>query len=137
MSRGGTILHWDEGELASRPEIARNSLTKLLLQNISSDIIRWNHKVLSVGSNRNPSTGASEIILDLVVNGTTVYDFVVGADGAWSRVRQMLSNIAPFSSDSLFVTATVRNVSIKYPHLLKVNGSGTLHALGNCSAIVS
>lgn len=87
-------------------------------------------------NNHKASTGATEIILDLRASGTAVYDLVKGADGAWSRVQQMVSKSSPFFSDSLFVTATVRNVSTNYSHLLKADGSRTLRACGNCNAIV-
>jgi 2-polyprenyl-6-methoxyphenol hydroxylase-like FAD-dependent oxidoreductase len=59
----GAVLHTDEGELASRPEIARNALTNLLIQNVPSDIIKWNHKITTVRSNRNTTTGATEFTI--------------------------------------------------------------------------
>ena len=81
------MLHTDEGELASRPEIPRNALTKLLFKNVSSDFVKWNHKITALRHAHNPTTGATEIALDVGANSTATYDFVVGADGAWSRVR--------------------------------------------------
>lgn len=137
MNSDGAVLHTDEGELSTRPEIARNALTNLLLQKVPSDIIKWNHKITTVRSNRNAATGATEIAFDLGANGTPVYDFVVGADGAWSRVRKLLSDTQPFYSGAQFITATVRHVSTKYPHLLKLSGSGTLSALGGGNAIMT
>ncbi|RFU23575.1 hypothetical protein B7463_g12763, partial [Scytalidium lignicola] len=133
----GVVLHTDEGELSSRPEIARNALTNLLLQNVPSDIIKWKHKITTLRSNRNATTGATEITLDLGANGTAAYDFVVGADGAWSQIRKLLSDTQPFYSGAQMVTATVRHVSTKYPHLVELNGSGTLHALGGGNAIMT
>jgi 2-polyprenyl-6-methoxyphenol hydroxylase-like FAD-dependent oxidoreductase len=133
----GTVLHTDEGELASRPEIARNALTNLLLQNVPSDIIKWKHKITIIRSNRSSTTGATEITLDLGENGAATYDLVVGADGAWSRIRKLLSDAQPFYSDAQYVTATVRHVSTKYPHLLELNGSGTLLAVGGGNGIMT
>lgn len=133
----GAVLHTDEGELASRPEIARNALTNLLIQNIPSDIIKWNHKITTVRSSRNSTTGATEITLDLGANGIAAYDFVVGADGAWSRIRKLLSDAQPLYSGAQYVTATVRHVSTKYPHLVKLCGSGSLCALGGGNGIMT
>jgi 2-polyprenyl-6-methoxyphenol hydroxylase-like FAD-dependent oxidoreductase len=137
VNADGAVLHTDEGELASRPEIARNALTNLLIQNVPSDIIKWNHKITSVQSNRNATTGATEITLNFGANGVATYDFVVGADGAWSRIRKLMSDAQPFYNGAQFVTATVRHASTKYPHLVKLNGSGTLYALGGGNAIMT
>lgn len=133
----GTVLHTDQGELASRPEIPRNALTNLLIRNVSSDLVKWNHKIAAVRHVHNATTGATESTLDFGANGSATYDFVVGADGAWSRVRQLLTDIKPFYSGSQFVTVTIRNASTKYPHLVELNGSGTLLALGGGNGIMT
>lgn len=52
INSDGAVLHTDKGELESRPEIARNALTNLLIQNVPSDSIKWNHKITTVWSNR-------------------------------------------------------------------------------------
>jgi 2-polyprenyl-6-methoxyphenol hydroxylase-like FAD-dependent oxidoreductase len=138
INPNSAVLHTDEGELASRPEIARNTLTSLLIQNVPSDIIKWNHKITTARSSRNATTtGATEIKLGLEANGATTYDFVVGADGAWSQIRKLLSDVQPFYSGEQWVTATVRHVSTKYPHLVELNGSGTVYALGGGGAIMT
>lgn len=137
LNRDGVVLHTDEGELASRPEIPRNSLTSLLLQSIPRDSIKFGQKISAVTSSRNEATGATEITLDLGVNGTEKYDFVIGADGAWSRVRKLLTDTQPFYSGEFYLTATLRYASKNYPHLLKVSGTGALAALGGKNAIMS
>lgn len=137
MNPDGVLLHTDEGELAYRPEIPRNALTKLLLQSVPSNLIKWNHKITTVRRNRNVTTGATEISIDLGENGAATYDFVVGADGAWSQIRKLLSDAQPFYSGTQLVTATVRNVSTKYPHLAELSGSGALQALGGGKGIMT
>jgi 2-polyprenyl-6-methoxyphenol hydroxylase-like FAD-dependent oxidoreductase len=137
INPNSAVLHTDEGELASRPEIARNTLTSLLIQNVPSDIIKWNHKITTARNSRNATTGATEIKLDLDANGAVTYDFVVGADGAWSQIRKLLSGVQPFYSGEQWVTATVRHVSTKHPHLVELNGSGTLYAFGGGNAIMT
>ena len=133
----GTVLHTDEGELSSRPEIARNALTNMLIEKVPSDWIKWNHKVTGVRDARNATTGAIEITLDLGANGTAIYDFVVGADGAWSQVRKLLTDVKPFYSGAQYVTVTVRNASTKFPHLVELAGLGTLMALGGGNGILT
>lgn len=133
----GTMLHSDEGELGSRPEIPRHALTNMFIKNVSSDCVKWNHKVTAVREARNATTGANEIMLDLGTNGIATYDFVVGADGAWSRVRKMLTDVKPYYSGAQFMTVTLRNASTKFPHLVKLTGSGTLCALGGGNGIMT
>ncbi|KAJ8097677.1 salicylate hydroxylase [Lipomyces tetrasporus] len=110
-----TVLHTDEGELASRPEIARNALTKLLIENLPSDFVNDRDHALDLGA-----------------NGTATYDFVVGADGAWSRVRKLLTDFKPYYSGAQLVTVTVKN-----SHLVELNGSGTLYALGGGNGMIT
>ena len=137
MNSKGTVLHADEGELESRPEIARNALTTLLIGKIPSEIIKWDHKITSVQSNRNASTGVIEFTLYLGSNGTATYDFIVGADGAWSKIRKLVSDVQPHYSGAQILTAVLRHASGNYPHLLELTGSGTLCALGGCNAMMT
>lgn len=137
LDRDGTLLHSDNGGPEQRPEIPRNSLTKMLTDNLPGDMVKYNQKVNGVRREHNPSTGATEIHLDLGENGTATYDLVIGADGAWSRVRNLLSTVKPHYCGTQFLTVTVRNVSKNYPHLLKLNGSGSLFALGGGNALLT
>lgn len=136
MNSRGDLLHTDEGQLESRPEIARNALADLFLQHLPLDTIEWNQKIRSIHSSRR-SSGATEITLDLGENGRAVYDFVVGADGAWSKVRKLLSDVQPFYSGAQYITATIRNASSRYPQLCDITGSGTLCALGGGNGIMT
>jgi 2-polyprenyl-6-methoxyphenol hydroxylase-like FAD-dependent oxidoreductase len=133
----GTVLYTEEGKFATRPEIPRNALANLLINSVSSNFVKWDHKIAAVWHAHNVTTGATEITLDLGANGTATYDFVVGADGAWSRVRKLLTDIKPFYSGAQFITVTLRNASTKYPHLVELNGSGTLYALGSGNGIMT
>ena len=137
MNPEGVVLHTDKGELRSRPEIPRNALAELFINNIPSGMIKWNHKIVSIKSAHNASTGANEISIDSGTNGMATYDFVVGADGAWSRVRKLLTDSKPFYSGAQWITATARQASTKYPHLSELVGSGTFSALGRCKGIMS
>jgi 2-polyprenyl-6-methoxyphenol hydroxylase-like FAD-dependent oxidoreductase len=133
----GKLVHSDDGNFAYRPEIPRNALTRIFLEKVGMESVRWNHKILGVAERRNETTGAVEMRIDAGSNGVQTYDFVVGADGAWSRVRRLLSDVKPGYGNRLYVQATVRNVSSRYPHLLELNGTGTLWALGHGNGIMT
>lgn len=133
----GNVLHTDNGELSTRPEISRHALTGILLKKVPSDGIKWDHKITDVREARNATTGATEITLDLGANGTATYDFVVGADGAWSRVRKLLTDVKPSYTGAQYVTATLRNASTNFPHLAELSGTGALAALGGGNGIMT
>lgn len=137
MDSRANLLHSDEGGASSRPEIPRHSLTDLLLKKVGLDKVKWNHKVTAVHEARNTTTGATEITLDLGPHGTATHDYVVGADGAWSRVRNLLTDVKPFYSNSQFIVATLRNATADFPRLLELTGSGSLMALGGGNGMLT
>ena len=143
LNADGQVLHSDEGELSTRPEIARNALTALLLQHLPTDSIKWSHKIVSASSSRNTSTGATEITLtfdlstDNTNSSTAIHDLVIGADGAWSRIRPLLSPVCPSYAGAQYLTATIRHISTKHPQLLPLVGSGSMCALGGRNGIMT
>ncbi|KAK4699386.1 hypothetical protein P7C70_g6877, partial [Phenoliferia sp. Uapishka_3] len=92
VDRLGTTLFELEGwgPTSSRPEIDRTMLRKILLDSIPSEFVRWGHQLTSVtpledGKHRLVFSGGTEVISDLVV----------GAEGAWSKVRSLVSDAVP------------------------------------------
>ena len=73
-----------------RPEIDRTVLRKLLLDAVPPNLVQWDHALSSV---RALGNGAHELTF---ANGTTATcDLLVGADGASSRVRPLVSPATP------------------------------------------
>ena len=76
-----------------RPEIDRTILRQILLEACPADAIKWDHALTSaipLGNGQHELTFA---------NGTkTVCDILVGADGAHSRIRPLVSPVTPFYS---------------------------------------
>jgi 2-polyprenyl-6-methoxyphenol hydroxylase-like FAD-dependent oxidoreductase len=78
-----------------RPEIDRPRLRQILFESLPEHTIKWGHKLTQV--EREEST--SEFTLHFAGQPPqTGFDLVVGADGAWSKVRPVLSPIKPFYS---------------------------------------
>ena len=125
----GNILHRTDGGPENRPEIARNDLTRLLLRKLPADCVRWGRKLVSVARDDAITT------LDFGPHGTEDFDLVVGADGAWSRVRPLLTDVQPAYANVQYVMATLRNVSKKHPALADFIGTGSLFCMGagNCA----
>ncbi|KAF7176118.1 hypothetical protein CNMCM7691_001594 [Aspergillus felis] len=128
--KDGSILYNDEDEdnnrPSDRPEIARHALLAILATKVSADSIRWGHKLLSA-----TSTGVStETELDFGPHGKHTFDLVIGADGAWSAVRALLTDIRPHYAGIQNITLTIENISTRYPHLAELIGSGSFMSLG-------
>ncbi|EXJ66652.1 uncharacterized protein A1O5_10323 [Cladophialophora psammophila CBS 110553] len=126
--KDGNILYADEGEHSNRPEISRHALTKLLLSSLPVDVVRWEHKLVSVTSST--TSGHTGTELNFGPRGKHIFDLVVGADGAWSRVRELLTDVKPHYAGIQNITATVRHITEKHSHLAELIGRGTFAALG-------
>lgn len=87
--------HTRTGENRDRPEIDRMQLRQLLLRSIPEQRIKWNKKLLGAEINETKKTSGSITAADCIlrfVDGTSESGFrlVIGSDGAWSKVRQLV-----------------------------------------------
>jgi 2-polyprenyl-6-methoxyphenol hydroxylase-like FAD-dependent oxidoreductase len=79
------------GQDRDAPEIDRSDLRRILLDAIPKGKIKWGHALTSATvdeDNRPVLRFANGIVL-------SGFKLVVGADGAWSRVRQMVWSYSP------------------------------------------
>lgn len=133
--KDGNILYSDEGGLSDRPEISRHALSKLLMSHVPTSQIKWGYKLFS--ASRTTTTGQTEIELDFGPQGKQSFDLVIGADGAWSKVRNLLTDVKPQYARRQVVTLTIANITKKYPHLAELIGLGSFSALGNHHGVMS
>ncbi|RZT87399.1 2-polyprenyl-6-methoxyphenol hydroxylase-like FAD-dependent oxidoreductase [Pseudonocardia sediminis] len=125
LDRDGTVLvdEPDDGT-GGRPEVQRGELRQLLLDSLPAGTVRWGHKVSGV---RALGGGRHEVSF---ADGTTaVTDLLVGADGAWSRVRPLLSDATPEYIGSSYVETYLLDSDTRHPATAKVVGGGSLMAL--------
>ncbi|KAG5980170.1 hypothetical protein E4U55_004311 [Claviceps digitariae] len=134
----GNLLHHDFGGAAdgARPEISRHALTKLLGSNLPSQMIRWDHKAVEVASSA-ADDGCTEIVVDFGVHGKQTFDFVIGADGAWSKVRRLLTPVTPRYSGIHIITLDIPSVTTEHPHLSDFLGPGSMTSLAFHNGIMS
>jgi 2-polyprenyl-6-methoxyphenol hydroxylase-like FAD-dependent oxidoreductase len=132
----GNIIYQDSGEQSNRPEISRHALTDLLLVQLPPQCVQWEHKLVTATISASRS-GHETTLLDFGARGTHTADFVVGADGAWSRVRAALTDARPMYTGTVNINVTIRNVSTRHPHIAELVGTGSFAALGAHHGVMS
>ena len=113
----------DDGT-GGRPEVLRGDLRKILLDSLPADTVQWGHKLASVRP-----LGDGQHVLEFENGTTTVSDLLVGADGAWSRVRAMLSAAVPDYVGTVFVETYLHDVDARHPATARAVGGGAMFAL--------
>lgn len=125
LDRDGTVLldQPDDGA-GGRPEVQRGELRGILLDSLPVGTVRWGHKVRGV---RALGDGRHEVSF---ADGTTVItSLLVGADGAWSRVRPLLSDAAPVYSGLSYVETYLFDADTRHPASARAVGGGSLFVL--------
>ncbi|MBA8989767.1 2-polyprenyl-6-methoxyphenol hydroxylase-like FAD-dependent oxidoreductase [Curtobacterium pusillum] len=109
----------DAGD-TSAPEIDRGQLRSMLLRSLRPGSVQWGKAVESVTG---PDAGPRTVVFR---DGTSVQaDLVIGADGAWSRVRAAVSDARPAYSGVGFVEAWFDDVDVAHPELARLVGGGS------------
>ncbi|KAK0624037.1 hypothetical protein B0T14DRAFT_427301 [Immersiella caudata] len=113
------------GQRRDAPEIDRRELRKILLHAIPREKIKWGHalKSATLGEDGRP-------VLHFT-NGTTASGFklVVGADGAWSKVRLLVSPETPHYTGRSYLESRITLENPHYPTLTAQAGAGTSMAI--------
>lgn len=120
----GTLLHQedtpDDAPLA-RPEVDRADLRNMLLDSLPADAVRWGRAFRSADSG----------LIRFADGSTATYDLLVGADGAQSRVRALLTDARPVPIGQNVVELCISDIDRRYPDLAAMVGRGNYWALGN------
>ena len=125
LGRDGTVLLDlpDDGD-GGRPEVLRGELRQMLIDSLPADAIRWGAKVVAV---RALGGGRHELSL---ADGTAVTTgLLVGADGAWSKVRALVTDAAPSYYGTTYVETYLHDVRRRHPGIAELVGEGAMFAL--------
>jgi len=121
----------DKGN-GGRPEVPRGDLRRILLESLPAGTVRWGHKTTAVSS---LGRGRHEVTF---ANGSTVTtDLLVGADGAWSRVRPLLSDVKPAYVGTSFIETFLFDCETRHKASAEAVGSGTMMALAPGKGIMA
>lgn len=113
-----------------RPEIDRTKLREILLDSIPEGIIRWNSNLRTIDQERS---------LHFAHGIEKDFDLVVGADGGWSKIRDILTPVKPFHSGIGGVDIKINDIDTKHPELSKRVGRGSVSSkrfIQGCATII-
>ncbi|AVT35259.1 oxidoreductase [Plantactinospora sp. BB1] len=123
---GRTLVHHkpQPGSFSGRPEIDRRRLRDLLLDSLPADAVAWQHRL--VAATRRPDGG-----FGLTFDGgqRADCDILVGADGARSVVRSLLTD-AGLSYVATLVELSIDDADRRHPELAELVGPGNLWCVG-------
>jgi 2-polyprenyl-6-methoxyphenol hydroxylase-like FAD-dependent oxidoreductase len=124
LDQHGTVLldEPDEGT-GGRPEVLRGDLRRILLDSLPADTVRWGRKLTDARS-----LGDGRYELTFADGSTVSTGLLVGADGAWSRVRPPLSDATPEYVGTSFVETYLFDADTRHPASAKAVGGGSLFA---------
>ena len=125
LDKHGTVLfdQLDDGT-GGRPEVPRGNLRRMLLDSLPADTVCWGHRLAAA-----TEVGGGRHLLTFADGSTATTDLLVGADGAWSRVRPLLSGATPVYAGAAFVETYLFDADARHGASAKAVGGGSLFAL--------
>jgi 2-polyprenyl-6-methoxyphenol hydroxylase-like FAD-dependent oxidoreductase len=141
LDKDGTVVLEDSGEkwdwLNERPEIDRVVLRSILLNSLKEGTVKWGKKVVGISELENSTKEDPKFSVTLADGSIEKeYDLVVGADGTWTRVRNLLANVKPFYAGVTLVEGTINNVTERFPELAQRINGGSCFQIGDGKVII-
>ncbi|MFJ3446553.1 FAD-dependent oxidoreductase [Streptomyces sp. NPDC086081] len=131
LDTAGTVLRdWrPRADDRANPEIDRGQLRDLLLGELD---VQWGRAVSQV------VPGTREGVLVHFADGRQeTFDLVIGADGAWSRIRPAVSSVMPHYTGVTSVETSLDDVDTRRPDLARLIGDGSVAVYGVNRSLVA
>ncbi|GAA3607644.1 NAD(P)/FAD-dependent oxidoreductase [Nonomuraea rosea] len=133
LDQHGKLLHDEPDDgMARRPEVLRGDLRRILLDSLPGRTVQWGRKVTGV---RPLGDGRHELTF---TDGTTVTSgLLVGADGAWSKVRPLVSDAEPAYIGTTFIDTYLYDADERHTATAEAVGVGAMCALTPGKGIIA
>ena len=129
----GRLLAEDPDPSAGdRPEIDRTHLRAILLEGFPGLAVRWGEKVEKIHAF---ADGRHEVIAN--GHASEAFDLVVGADGAWSNVRPLVSDAVPAYDGVTFLEFGIDDADRRHPALAALVGHGQMFTTGSNRILIA
>jgi 2-polyprenyl-6-methoxyphenol hydroxylase-like FAD-dependent oxidoreductase len=129
----GTVLFDQPADPASaRPEVDRGELRRMIIDSLAPGTIEWGHKLVAVGHR-----AAGGYDLTFADGSAARADLVIGADGAWSKVRSLLTPAEPHYTGTCFIEIALAAGREDCRESVAAIGSGTLMAVAPGQGIIA
>jgi 2-polyprenyl-6-methoxyphenol hydroxylase-like FAD-dependent oxidoreductase len=129
---GNVLLDEPDDGTGGRPEVDRGELRRILLDSLPADTVRWGHKVIAVSPH-----GGGRHMVTFTDNTTVTTDLLVGADGAWSKVRPLLSETKPVYAGTTFIETYLFDGATRHKASAEAVGDGMLMAIAPGKGILA
>ena len=129
---GMVLLDDPDDGTAGRPEVLRGDLRRILLDSLPGEMIQWGRKVTNVqplGNGRHELTFAD--------GQAVTTSLLVGADGAWSKIRPLLSDAKPEYVGTTFIETYLYDADERHSAAAEAVGGGAMYALTPGKGIVA
>jgi 2-polyprenyl-6-methoxyphenol hydroxylase-like FAD-dependent oxidoreductase len=124
LDKNGAVLLDDPDDGSGlRPEVPRGELRRILLEALPPDVVQWGRR-----ATRARSLGGGQHEVTFVDATTVTTSLLVGADGAWSRIRPLLSPATPEYTGTSFVETYLYDADNRHPASAQAVGGGSLYA---------
>lgn len=125
LDREATVLlDLPDDGTGERPEVSRSELRQMLLDSLPDGVVQWGRKVSGV-----QALGGGHHEVRFTDGAAVVTNVLVGADGAWSRVRPLLSNATPRYIGFTSVETFLLDSENRHRETAEAVGAGSLFAL--------
>ena len=133
LDRHGAVLFEEpDNGTAGRPEVLRGDLRQILIDSLPGELIRWGRKVTDV-----QPLGGGRQELTFADGSAVTTGLLVGADGAWSKIRPLLSDAKPTYVGTTFIETYLFDADERHPAAAEAVGSGAMYALTPGKGIVA
>lgn len=124
--------HGRPNEMHGRPEIDRVLLRDMLLDSLEPASVIWGHKLVNAEKN-----AAKQYELHFGSGSRECFDLVIGADGAWSKVRPLITSQKPVFSGITGIDIKISDPDVRHPDLSRRVGRGMCLTLGENKGVLA